>query len=46
MLKWVCILKEIGVETMAGVALFLSQPLVPSYGHAVFCPVLSPSLLK
>ena len=40
------IFKETGGETLARVGPFESQTLMPSLGHAVFCPVSSPSLLK
>lgn len=46
MLKLVYIFKETGGETLAGAAPFESQTLIPSLGHAVFCLVSSPSLLK
>lgn len=47
MLKLVYIFKETGGETLAGAAPSESQTLIPSFGHAVFCPVPPPpSLLK
>lgn len=47
MLKLVYIFKETGGETLAGAAPSESQTLIPSFGHAVFCPMRPPpSLLK
>lgn len=44
MLKLVYIFKETGGETLAGAAPSESQTLIPSFGHAVFCPVPPPPI--